>query len=151
MRAAAGGYVYLDMCAFCSATQVQSQLTAFEGRGRLLQIWLLVSGDILIPVLSCALVVAAFSLGLRPGRLRRVLLGLTFSALLLDFTENLSIGATLLQYQATSRLTAGAVGLLSGFKSLACGLVLLAVVALGVRRWLGRRPTVGEHAAAPRA
>lgn len=151
MRAATGGSVYLDMCAFCSATEVQSQLTAFGERGRLLQAWLLLSIDVVIPVLSCALAVAVFSLGLRPGRARRVLLGLASSALLLDFAENAAIGASLLQYPATRDLTAGAVGLLSGFKFIAYVLVLLALLGVGVRRWFGHRSAVGEHASAPRA
>src|SRR3569623_1106925 len=61
------GHRYLDMCAFCSASQIHAELVGLGEHGRLLQGVLFSTIDILIPGLSllAGLVVIAISLARR--------------------------------------------------------------------------------------
>lgn len=136
----ATGHAYLDMCAFCSGSQVQGELLALGERGRLWQALLLPTIDVLIPVLSCLFGLAGLG-ALMAGRAARAqwLLTLPLLAMGLDFAENGTIVALLLQFPETSPLLARTEGVLSGLKFAAYGAVLVSMGALLVMRAASRR------------
>jgi hypothetical protein len=140
------GHAYLDMCAFCSSAAVQSEVAGLGDRGRLLQALLLSSIDLLIPALSCTFGLSAIlALGgkWRGRRWNRWLLWLPLAAMALDFAENGTIAALLLEYPQSSPRAAGLEGMLSGLKFAAYGAVVVAILALLVARAATRaRPTV---------
>jgi hypothetical protein len=130
------GHNYLDMCAFCGPSEVQSELAALGERGRILPATLLSTIDVLIPLLSF---IFGFSmLGVLgkslQGALPRFLQALPWAALSLDFAENGFIIALLVGYPTPDRTVAGLEGIASGLKFAAYGGVLLSVFILGIIR-----------------
>jgi hypothetical protein len=125
------GHPYLDMCAFCSAAQINAQLDDFGMVGRRLQLLLMPTIDVVIPVLSCAFGSVALTVLLRAGgrmRWRWVRL-LPLLAMVLDFAENGGIIALVTAYPTRLNATAALTGLLTGLKFCA---YLSTVVALAV-------------------
>jgi hypothetical protein len=107
------GQVYLDFCAFCSGATVNEQVVEFGPRGRALQLWLLPTVDVLIPVLSCLTAMVALR-RFAPRQVR--LLALPMATMLLDFAENAAIASVILSYPVQQPEVATLLGLLSGFK-----------------------------------
>jgi hypothetical protein len=131
------GHNYLDMCAFCSGPQIYQQLTAFGVAGRRLQLLLMPTVDIVIPVTSglfgaTALTALTKSLRARQPAYRWLVL-LPVAATLLDFAENAGIVLVTSQYPARFEWLAALTGFTTGLKTLAYGLTLLGVVALTAR------------------
>ena len=130
------GHPYIDMCAFCSADRVRENLDAFGDAGRSLQLWLMPTIDVAIPVLSAAFGVVTLTFlgrGL-PLRVARWLRLLPIAAMALDFVENAGIVALVVTYPRDSRVLAALTGAVSGVKFCAYGATLLAIVALLVAR-----------------
>jgi len=126
------GTTYLDMCAFCSASDVQRALTTFGEAGRDAQLRLLSSIDIAIPVMSCAFGVAALSYLAR----RRWLVLLPVAAMVLDFVENAIIAVLVHGYPDVPLGLAAAEGWVSGAKLVAyAATVAVIVIAGGFRAW----------------
>jgi hypothetical protein len=135
MRRAAG-HPYLDMCAFCSATEVQAQLDDFGETGRRLQLLLMPTIDVAIPALSCAFGAAALTVLLRgrPGAWARRMRLLPFAALALDLSENAAIVALVTAYPQKLTAVAALMGLLSGLKFAAYLATVTAIGAALARR-----------------
>jgi hypothetical protein len=126
------GHPYLDMCAFCSAPEIRAQLDAFGDAGRGLQLWLMPTIDVAIPVLSCVFASAALAVLLR-GRARWWATGvrlLPFVAMALDFAENAGIITLVSAYPRELPAVAAATGLLSGVKFGAYGATVVAMIGL---------------------
>jgi hypothetical protein len=126
------GRPFLDMCAFCSSTEVLNQVNDFGPVGRHLQLLLMPTIDVLIPVLSCAFGVVALSVLLRGRKeawMRRLRL-LPFLAMGLDFSENLGIIAVVSRYPNRLESVAALTGILSGLKFCAYLLTVAAIVGL---------------------
>ena len=128
----ATGHPYLDMCAFCSASEIRAQLDDFGELGRRLQLTLMPTIDVVIPVASCAFGSVALALLLRGrgGAWSRWVRLLPFSALALDFSENAGILALLTAYPRHFDRVAALTGLLSGMKFCAYATTVLVIVAL---------------------
>jgi hypothetical protein len=136
------GHPYLDMCAFCSAPQIQAQLDDFGDAGRKLQLLLMPTVDVAIPVLSCAFAASALTL-LRRERRRgwlRWLRLLPFAAMALDFAENAGIVALVAAFPRRLDGVAALTGLLSGLKFCAYASSLAAIVVLTAAR-RGKSPS----------
>lgn len=133
------GHPYLDLCAFCSGAEIQAQLDDFGEAGRSLQLALMPTIDLAIPLLSFVFGSAALAYLLRgrAGRWSRVLRGLPLVALTLDFAENAAIIGLLGGYPRKLELLATAVGMLSGLKFLAYLIMVGAIGTLSIVR-LGR-------------
>jgi hypothetical protein len=116
------GYPYLDMCAFCSPAEIREQLDAFGPTGRSLQLWLMPTVDVVIPLTSWALgtVGLALMVGVRSSWSRALLL-VPIAALALDLSENAAIVGLVLAYPARLDSLARAAGLLTGTKFVAYG------------------------------
>jgi hypothetical protein len=135
------GHPYLDMCAFCSASEVRTQLDDFGERGRALQLLLMPTIDVVIPVLSFAFGSVALAILLREARARwaRGVRMLPLAAMVLDFAENATIVMLVRAYPTPLPAVAGAMGVLTGLKFLAYGASLAAILALTGARLVGRR------------
>jgi hypothetical protein len=123
------GHPYLDMCAFCSAGQIDAQLDDFGDAGRRLQLLLMPTIDLLIPVLSCAFGSIALAV-LLPRERWQWLRWLPLIAMGLDFAENAAIVALVTAYPARLDVLASVSGLLTGLKFVAY-LATAAAVAVG--------------------
>lgn len=119
------GETYLDMCSFCSAAEEHRILTAFGALGRATQLRLLVSIDLVIPLLSAAFGVTALAYFAR----RRWLLALPLLAMVLDFAENAAIASAVWAYPTPA---SGIAGVLSGLKALAYVATVIAILATAI-------------------
>jgi hypothetical protein len=138
------GHAYLDMCAFCSADQVRENLDAFGEAGRSLQLWLMPTVDIAIPVTSAAFGLVALTF-LGRGLSRRALdwlRAVPIAAMVLDFAENAGIITLVATYPREARLVATLTGVVSGLKLCAYGATIFAVVCLLVT-WAAKRARSG--------
>jgi hypothetical protein len=149
------GHPYLDMCAFCSAQEIHSQLGDFGALGRKLQLGIMPTVDIAIPVTSWAFATVGLEVLLRPQAhsATRWLLLLPLAAMLLDFAENAGIIALVTAYPRREDLLATATGILSGVKMTAYAAEVFLLLGLGAaklaRRWTG--PRNGEESAPSQA
>src|SRR5664280_366420 len=123
------GHNYLDMCAFCSAQQIYTHLDAFGTSGRHLQLLLLTSIDVAIPVSSCAFGVVALMVLGRTSRLQWLALAPTL-AMFLDFLENVGIAVVVTHYPEHLDNIAGLTGFISGVKFCAYALTLVLILVL---------------------
>ena len=132
----ATGYPYLDMCGFCSPSQVARELDAFGDAGRRLQLLLVPTVDVAIPAASwlCGSVGLTLLLRGREGRAARWLRLLPLAALALDLTENAGIVALVEAYPARLDALATVTGIVTGLKFIAYLSVVVALVALGIAR-----------------
>lgn len=138
------GHPYLDLCAFCSAAEISGQLDDFGEAGRRLQLMLMPTIDVAIPVLSFAFGRVALSLLLR-GRAQAwafAIRSLPLAALALDLAENAAIIALVTAYPRRLASLATLLGLLSGLKFVACLATGIAVAGLGL--WRRPRPRSPE-------
>lgn len=130
------GHTYLDMCAFCSAGQIDSQLDGFGEVGRRLQLQLMPTVDVAIPVISCAFGSVALAMLLR-GRLGarwRWLRVLPIAALVLDLAENTGIIVLVTAYPLRLDSVAALTGALSGVKFCAYLATVLTIAGLAAVR-----------------
>lgn len=136
------GHAYLDLCAFCSASEVRAQLDAFGEAGRRWQLLLMPSIDLAIPLLSFAFgsVALAFLLRGRAGGWSGAARVLPVAALGLDLAENAAIIALVTGYPRRLEALETVLGLLSGFKFVAYVLTVGVIVALTLARRRGARP-----------
>jgi len=123
------GHNYLDMCAFCSAPRIYSHLDAFGTEGRRLQLLLLTTIDVAIPVTSCAFGVVALRVLGRASRLQWLALAPTL-AMVLDFLENAGIAVVVTHYPKHLDSLAGLTGFISGAKFCAYLLTLVLILVL---------------------
>ena len=130
------GHPYLDMCAFCSAGQIDAQLDDFGEAGRHLQLWLMPTVDVAIPFLSFAFgsVALAVLLRGRRGSWMRWLRILPLAALALDLAENAGIVALVTAYPRRLEGVAALTGVLTGVKFCAYGATVVAVCVLAAVR-----------------
>ena len=148
----ATGHVYLDFCAFCSSSTVFTELSALGPRGRELQLWLLPTIDVVIPVLSGLTGLAVLRRVTRtlPPPWRKLLL-VPVAATLLDFVENAAIARTVWTYPDQNTPMASLVGILSGAKFIAYAAIGLCALwaasshysmrARPVLEWVSARPS----------
>ena len=124
------GHRYLDMCAFCSASQIHAELVGLGEHGRLLQGVLFSTIDILIPGLSLLAGLAVIGATTRHMRHRRLLLALPIIAAALDIIENAAIIALLVAFPAPAPSLAALQGIVSGLKFIAYLAVVVAMLVL---------------------
>src|SRR3569832_2897244 len=126
------GHRYLDMCAFCSASQIHAELVGLGEHGRLLQGVLFSTIDILIPGLSLLAGLAVIGATTRHMRHRRLLLALPIIAAALDIVENAAIIALLVAFPAPAPSLAALQGIVSGLKFIAFLSVVVVLFVLSV-------------------
>jgi len=131
------GCSYLDMCAFCSATQIYDRLQAFGSAGRHLQLLLLTTVDIAIPVTSGLFGVAALISLSRDFRVKWLWF-VPIAATVLDLLENTGIASLVLSYPMRLDILAGLTGFISGVKFCAYALTLVLILLLGIVRIVHR-------------
>ncbi len=117
------GHTYLDMCAFCSADRIYSDLDGFGALGRRLQLLLFATVDVIVPTLSGLF--GAMGIALLTRSRRRARPGLRWwvlvpvGAALLDFTENALIALLTARYPEHMPTIAATSGLVTGVKTIA--------------------------------
>jgi hypothetical protein len=140
----ATGHVYLDMCAFCSSRQLYAELDAFGETGRQLQLLMLSSVDLVIPLVSGVFGATALSLLTRRLRARRPgwrwLLLAPIAATTLDFGENMGLALLVTRYPQRMAGLATITAFTTGLKSVAYVLTLVAVVVLAATSRVTRHP-----------
>jgi hypothetical protein len=142
----ATGHNYLDMCAFCSAAQIQQNLEGFGDIGRRLQLLLMPTIDIAIPVTSGVFGAVALTVLARrfAARWMRWLPLVPLAAMALDFAENGAIIGLVVTYPRSPMLLATLSGLLSGLKFCAYGSSVATLVALLLADLAARRSALGR-------
>jgi hypothetical protein len=132
------GHAYLDMCAFCSAATIRTELEALGPKGRMAQALLLVTIDVLIPTLSCLFGLSALAALTKPWRDRGATLEWLFAlpllAMLLDFAENATIAVLLIRFPGEASALAALQGLFTGLKFAAYGAVGVAIFGAAITR-----------------
>jgi hypothetical protein len=128
------GTYYLDACAFCSSAQIYGMLDTLGPIGRVLELRMLSTIDVVIPVLSGvfgALTIAFFTKSWRGG-LRGALVLVPVLAMMLDYSENVLIAVVTSRYPARLEGLASVLGFVTGLKVSAYAVTVLAVVVTGL-------------------
>src|SRR3569832_1044008 len=124
------GHRYLDLCAFCSASQIQAELVGLGEHGRLLQGVMFSTIDILNPGHSLHAGLAEIGSTTRHMRHRRLLLSLPIFAAALDIIENAAFFALLVAFPAPAPSLAALQGIVSGLKFIAYLVVVVVLFVL---------------------
>ena len=130
------GHKYLDMCAFCSAPRIYTELDGFGNTGRQIQLAMLLTIDIAIPLVSGLFGVVALSVLVKKEGFRWFL-WVPVAAALLDYLENTGIATLLAGYPNHLNGVAAFTGWLSGVKFCAYSLTALLIVVFALRRLRG--------------
>ena len=130
------GHKYLDMCAFCSAPGIYTELDGFGNMGRQVQLAMLLTIDIAIPLVSGLFGVVALSVLVKKEGFRWFL-WVPVAAALLDYLENTGIATLLAGYPNHLNGVAAFTGWLSGVKFCAYSLTALLIVVFALRRLRG--------------
>jgi hypothetical protein len=145
----ATGQSYLDMCAFCSAAQIHRRLVDFGPLGRHLQLLLMATVDVAIPVLSFVFGSVGLTVLLRGkgGRWLGFVRALPLVAMVLDFGENALIVRLVTAFPARLDRLETLTGIVTGLKFCAYLAVAVALSFLAIAR---ARPAY-QAAMAPRS
>jgi hypothetical protein len=132
----ATGQPYLDMCAFCSAAQVHGRLVDFGPLGRHLQLLLMATVDVAIPVLSFVFASVGLTVLLRGrgGRWRGFVRVLPLVAMILDFSENALIVTLVTAFPARLDRLETLTGIVTGLKFCAYLAVAVALSSSAIAR-----------------